>query len=1258
LLLAITAPPNLDVKYNLFTKIGSKAIEFAGGSDATVEPIVLQDAAPGTYLQVSAGLYHTCAVRSDRTLVCWGHNVWGSRRLPPAASRRSAPAYVHSCGLRTDGTLACWGNHDIRSVPPSGTFTQVSASLYHSCAVRSDGAVTCWGNNTYGQSSPPAGAFAQISTGLYHTCGIRTDGTIGCWGWNLYGQTTPPAGAFADVTAGSNYTCAVRSNGTATCWGASGYGQNTAPPGDYAQVSSSAYHTCAVMSDASVTCWGWNAYQQATPPAGGFAQVSASAYHTCGVTIEGSVVCWGSNGFGQSTPPPSRRSQAIAVTRAAPGAAEFNSVFTVAAAASSGLPVAVSVSGACSISTGTVTMTSGTGVCMVTFEQAGNASYAAAAPVVETVTARRAAPVVVVAGGVFTFDGATHTATGFAYGVGGITDVLSPPLTFTYQGTGSTSYGPTATAQSSAGTYTAIGSFAGNADYTPGANSAAIRIEPETAPPDRAPAITSADTATFTAGSIGTFTITTSGSPSVATIAAEGALPAGVTFTDNGNGNGTATLSGRPDAGTTGTYPLTITADNGIPPVASQSFTLVVNPARHSGFIEVAAGFEHSCARRSDGTVRCWGGNTYRQSTTTSQVFTQIAAGLFLTCGIEPNGIVACWGDYLDQSELSLGTFRQISVSEIHGCGVKADGTVACWGNNAYRATIPPPDTFIQVDAGWFHTCGVKTDHTVACWGDGMVGRAIPAGSFSQISAGSAFACGVRDDGSLTCWGDKNNTFGLATPPSGTFTQVAAGHSHACGLKSDGTLVCWGDNLYLQTTSPAGTFTQVSTESLHTCAVRSDGTVACWGDNGSEQSTVPTAEESPAITSAGATTFIIGSAGTFTITTTGTPEVGAIRTTGTLPSGVILRSNRDGTATLIGTPDPGTAGDYRMTITATNGVLPDAVQSFTLTVKEPAPPPPGIAVTIASPADGAIYTPGQEVVASYTCSSANAIASCIGLVPSGAALDTSTAGTFAFTVNAADSVGNVSSASVSYTVAGEPTITIISPAEPIYELGSAVLAVYSCGGAVSCTGGIANGDPIDTSTPGRKTFEITASHPSGEITATVTYSVSLGTSVTPFAGLSAWLPGNGSARDVVSGIEASWSGAEAYGVGKVAQRFALDGAGHASLPFSQPGPFALQAWVRAPDRLRQEFTGIISTGGSGQRAASLQIELDGSGNYRLNAGDSDLSWLIGPATDFFQHIAVTFDGVSVSVYLNGELVQRDTWNGPADLGFQRAKCLI
>src|SRR5262249_7127878 len=93
---------------------------------------------------------------------------------------------------------------------------------------------------------------------------------------------------------------------------------------------------------------------------------------------------------------------------------------------------------------------------------------------------------------------------------------------------------------------------------------------------NQAPAITSADSTTFTVATAGTFTITTTGFPA-STLSETGALPMGVTFTNNGDG--TATLAGMPDAGTGGSYPITLNATNGVQPDATQSYTLTVNEA-------------------------------------------------------------------------------------------------------------------------------------------------------------------------------------------------------------------------------------------------------------------------------------------------------------------------------------------------------------------------------------------------------------------------------------------------------------------------------------------------------------------------------------------------------------------------------------------------------------------------------------------------------------------------------------------------------
>src|SRR5205823_14369284 len=101
-------------------------------------------------------------------------------------------------------------------------------------------------------------------------------------------------------------------------------------------------------------------------------------------------------------------------------------------------------------------------------------------------------------------------------------------------------------------------------------------ITVQDAPPVlEAPAITSADSTTFTMGTAGTFTITTTGSPTP-TLELAGAQPAWLSFVDNTDG--TATISGTPDSGGDFSYDFIINARNGVSLVATQDFTLLVTP--------------------------------------------------------------------------------------------------------------------------------------------------------------------------------------------------------------------------------------------------------------------------------------------------------------------------------------------------------------------------------------------------------------------------------------------------------------------------------------------------------------------------------------------------------------------------------------------------------------------------------------------------------------------------------------------------------
>ena len=251
----------------------------------------------GTFSAISAGGLHSCGLRSDGTITCWGNNEWGQAEAPGGVFSAISTGGWHSCGLRSDGTIACWGNSAGQAEAPGGVFSAISAGGLHSCGLRSDGTITCWGYNQ-GRAEVPGGSFSAVSAGSAHgrehSCGLRSDGTITCWGDNEWGQAEAPGGVFSAISAGSRHSCGLRSDGTVTCWGDNDWGQAEAPGGVFSAVSAGGEDSCGLRSDGTITCWG-RSQGLAEAPGGVFSAVSAGESNSCGLRSDGTITCWGQN---------------------------------------------------------------------------------------------------------------------------------------------------------------------------------------------------------------------------------------------------------------------------------------------------------------------------------------------------------------------------------------------------------------------------------------------------------------------------------------------------------------------------------------------------------------------------------------------------------------------------------------------------------------------------------------------------------------------------------------------------------------------------------------------------------------------------------------------------------------------------------------------------------------------------------------------------------------------------------------------------
>ena len=232
----------------------------------------------------------------------------------------------------------------------------------------------------------------------------------------------------------------------------------------------------------------------------------------------------------------------------------------------------------------------GTGTCTLTLNQAANSSYSAAPQVTQDVVVT--APLAITsddhasfaAGDAGTFD--VTTAGGFpdqpALSLSG---TLPSGVSFSDNGDGTATFSGTPAADAG-GSYP-LTVTASNAVAPDATQSFTLTVT-------ELPAISSPDAATLVAGSSGSFTVTTvAGFPTATALSESGPLPSGVSFIDNGDG--TATLTGTPAAGSGAAYPLTITATNSAGHT-DQAFTLsvaaspTISSANHTTFAVSSAG--------------------------------------------------------------------------------------------------------------------------------------------------------------------------------------------------------------------------------------------------------------------------------------------------------------------------------------------------------------------------------------------------------------------------------------------------------------------------------------------------------------------------------------------------------------------------------------------------------------------------------------------------------------------------------------------
>ncbi len=318
------------------------------------------------------------------------------------------------------------------------------------------------------------------------------------------------------------------------------------------------------------------------------------------------------------------------------------------------------------------------------------------------------------------------------------------------------------------------------------------------------------------------------------------------------------------------------------------------------GATQIAVGMGHACALRPDGTVWCWGSDYKPWAQTTPGLLNTtigsiepkqmaidnvvaIRAAEMHTCARKQDGTLWCWG-HDEVGQLGNGTNTSTSVptqvtgltgvtlfdgGRAHTCALGTyNGTAGlwCWGRNSRgdRSTGTPDadmarlgngtlvdsnvpvavdlsaataagQTVVALSTGSYHSCVALSDNTVWCWGkndDGQLGNGtttsakvpvqvnlgaitIPQGAtIDEVSCsdGSGYKAGSTclrlSTDAVYCWGaggdagdgttTQRSAPGAAVTTTNlgtaTFTQLAAAAEARCGLTSAGDVGCWGTN--------------------------------------------------------------------------------------------------------------------------------------------------------------------------------------------------------------------------------------------------------------------------------------------------------------------------------------------------------------------------------------------------------------------------------------------------------------------------------
>ncbi len=236
--------------------------------------------------QVSAGIFHTAAIKSDGTLWACGSNDYGqlgigsnqSSLVPIQIGTDNNWKHVsmgrrHCIALKNDGTLWTWGANYWgqvgdgttvqKNLPgqigPNKVWTKVSAGSDHNIALAADSTIWAWGDNNWAQLALPVGQFGVAFKSEMVKIGIQND--------------------WIDILAGGDSNFGLKVDKTLWGWGHNETGHLGIGP-----INQNTFYRGSPTKVLNSQPW---------------KKLSTSGGHTAGIDFEGKLWLWGSNTKGQ-----------------------------------------------------------------------------------------------------------------------------------------------------------------------------------------------------------------------------------------------------------------------------------------------------------------------------------------------------------------------------------------------------------------------------------------------------------------------------------------------------------------------------------------------------------------------------------------------------------------------------------------------------------------------------------------------------------------------------------------------------------------------------------------------------------------------------------------------------------------------------------------------------------------------------------------------------------------------------------------------